>query len=310
MLTNMIESPLPAEAGTVLDLAPGGAPGSWLTLDDTGRVGRWDIGSGTWRHLATAARKGQLRLHADPAGRFAAVVEDHGRYGTVLDLGTGLATTELDGGDHHAEHVPFAFRFLERDGRALAVHRTAWNRLDVSDVTTGELLTAGEQDLDYFHGELHLSPGADRLLDDGWVWHPVGVPVVWSLDGGLPGNRLDVCAREYYWGHAMTWIGDDLVAIEGIGDDDEDMAPGARIFDVTGAGDAVEVTTIPGPTGRFFSDGRRLFSSDEAGLRAWDPRTGDLLATEPGFAPTHHDAVHRVLLSLGGDRRVRAATYF
>ncbi|WP_203824165.1 hypothetical protein [Actinoplanes palleronii] len=68
MLTNMIESSLPAEAGTVLDLAPGGAPGSWLTLDDTGRVGRWDIGSGTWRHLATAARQGQLRLHTGPAG--------------------------------------------------------------------------------------------------------------------------------------------------------------------------------------------------------------------------------------------------
>ncbi|GAA2668304.1 hypothetical protein Apa02nite_011840 [Actinoplanes palleronii] len=42
--------------------------------------------------------------------------------------------------------------------------RTAGNRLDVSDVATGELLTAGEQDLDYFHGELHLSPGGDRRV--------------------------------------------------------------------------------------------------------------------------------------------------
>ncbi|BCY06712.1 hypothetical protein [Actinoplanes sp. L3-i22] len=331
MLTDIPEARLPAAAGTVLDLAPAGAPATWLTLDDTGRIGRWELGTGAWRELAATNRTEQPRLHAGPAGTFAAVVEDYGRYGTVVDLRTGRVTMELDGEDYCAEHMPFGFVLTERAGRTLAVHRTAWNRLDVSDAATGELLTPRvigreEHDLDYFHGALYLSPDGSRLLDDGWAWHPVGIPAVWSLADWLGGNpyesedgpsRLDVCTRTYYWNHAMTWIGDDLVAIEGIGEDDDAMTPGARIFDITrravpegwSVPAAVEIATIPGPSGRYFSDGRRLFSSDEAGLRAWDPRTGELLGAEPDFRPTHHDPANRMLLRLDGDR-VHGATYF
>jgi len=117
------------------------------------------------------------------------------------------------------ETVPFSFGFASWQGRVVVIHRTAWNRLDVSDASTGQFLSergptgyqAGEQRpqhyLDYFHGALYLSPKGTRILDDGWVWHPVGIPAVWSVEQWLSGKvwesedgetRREVCARTYY----------------------------------------------------------------------------------------------------------------
>ncbi|AUY53483.1 hypothetical protein EH183_36595 [Streptomyces sp. CB01881] len=123
------------------------------------------------------------RLYVSRDGRFAAVVNDFGRHGQVVDLDSGEVTLSLDGGFRHAYTVPFSFAFTEEGGRTLAVHRTGWNRLDLSDALSGELLTARDPGhrLDYFHGALSVSPQGTRIADDGWVWHPLGVPSVWNL---------------------------------------------------------------------------------------------------------------------------------
>jgi hypothetical protein len=82
---------------------------------------------------------------------------------------------------------------------------------------------------------LYLSPKGTRILDDGWVWHPVGIPVVWSVDQWLSGNiwesedgktKRDVCARNYYWDHGVAWINEETVAIGGIGDDETEIVEG------------------------------------------------------------------------------------
>jgi hypothetical protein len=79
----------------------------------------------------------------------------------------------------------------------VTIHRTSWNRLDLSDPATGAPLSdrgptsyrQGEPRpdyyLDYFHGRLHVSPGAKHIADDGWVWHPVGLVTVWDLEAWL-----------------------------------------------------------------------------------------------------------------------------
>lgn len=261
------------------------------------------------------------RLHSSKRGEFAAVVNDYGRYGQVIDLRFGKVTIALDGGEYHPETVPLSFAFAEKPtGGVVAIHRTAWNRLDVSDAITGELLTqrtptsyrSGEERpehyLDYFHGALYLNPNGTRILDDGWVWHPVGIPTVWSLDRWISDNvwesedgptRKRLCARDYYWNSAVSWLDESRVAIGGIGDDDIEMIAGARIFDVSSPGSpsgrlradvqgAHEVTAFPGPAGVFFSDGTWLFSSDETGLARWDPKDGSQTGRLEGFHPTHH----------------------
>ncbi len=317
---------VPPNLGAIADLTPvrDQERPAWLALGEDGTISRWDVTTGDHEAVGTTTvwaepdpepwndREIRRRLHASHDGDFCAVVNDYGRFGEVIDLRTGEVTLALENEGHHSDTVPFSLAFGRSHGRCVVIHRTDWNRLDVSDAETGALLTdrsflsPAEEDglpehhLDYFHGALYVSPDGKRILDDGWIWHPVGVPSVWDLDPWIEGNvwesedgpsRVDVCGREYYWDHAMTWIDSARVAIGGIGDDDLAMRPGARIFDTSRTGErgmAVELLTFEGPAGRFFSDGTRLFSSGDTGLSTWDPAEGNLLGAVPGFSPTHH----------------------
>jgi hypothetical protein len=303
-----------------------------LLLAEDGQIFRLDANTGECVHVANSSipsepdhepwadRLLRKRLHASKRGEFVAVVNDYGRYGQIIDLQSGEVTLSLDGGTYHAETVPLSFAFGNLNGRVVAIHRTDWNRLDFSDAATGKLLSersptsyrSGEKPpqhyLDYFHGALYVNPRATQIIDDGWVWHPVGIPTTWSLDRWFSENvwesedgstRKDVCARDYYWDHSITWFDDSRVAIGGIGDDDMEMIEGARIFDITASGEssprwrsdwrwAREVTAFPGPAGEFFSDGTSLFSSCESGLSRWSIEDGARTGHLPGFYPTHH----------------------
>lgn len=320
--------PVPPGLGGLVDLAP--VPGDrpeWLTLAADGTIGRWNPVTGVHDRCAVATlvseaerepwdgHRARRRLHA--GNGFAAVVNDYGRYGQVIDLSTGEVTMSLDNAGYHDETVPFSLAFTVSEGRCVVVHRTAWNRLDVGDAATGTPLTprpapaaraGGDEDehyLDYFHGALYVSPDGRRILDDGWAWHPVGIPATWRMDAWLAGDvwesedgpsliKLDT--RGYYWDHAMTWLDTDRVAIEGLGDDDEDMEPGARIFDIAASEAAaasspwraVESAPVPGPRGPFFGDAGLLYADGEDGLTVWDPATARRLGVVDGFHATHH----------------------
>lgn len=336
--------PVPPRLGAVTDLAPvrDGDRSIWLVLSEDGTISRWDVAAG--RHEAVGAtavaaeddrepwndRTLRRRLHASQDGLFAAVVNDYGRFGEVIDLRTGEVTLDLDNQGDNEETVPFSLAFARRRGRSVVVHRTDWNRLDVSDPQTGELLTdrslpeqttagpVAEHELDYFHGGLYVSPDGKRILDDGWIWHPIGIPAVWDLDPWFEGNvwesedgpsRLDVCDRGDYWDHAMTWIDSSRVAVEGLGDDNSVVRPGARIFDTSRTSRSeprraprpVELLAFEGPTGRFFSDGSHLFSCSDSDLSMWDPAAGKLLGTVPGFSPTHYHPAARQFVQLADD---------
>jgi hypothetical protein len=330
-------TPLPGLGGRVVDWTPApDAPGSgWLLLSDAGRIVRWDADSGATVDLAAHSvpdepgrqpwmgHRLRHRLHASDDGRFAAVVNDFGRLGQVLDLTTGAVTLELDGGEYCEETVPFSLTFARHAGRTVVVHRTAWNRLDVSDPATGELLTSrgptsysgGEEPpphyLDYFHGALTVSPDGRWIADDGWVWHPVGIPVGWSLDAWLTGNvwesddgptRRHLGWRAYYWNHPTCWVGDILLALSGLGDDDEDMLPGVRVVDVvTGTG----VLAFTGPTGDLFVHDGRLLSVSGGATHVWDPATGERTATLPDVAPARLHPGTGELAALTEDALVR-----
>jgi hypothetical protein len=315
-------TPLPVGLGTVLDItaiATSDNRSGWLVLTESGQLVRFYADTGTAHHVATssvptepdhepwAGHPLRQRLHIAPDGHFAAVVNDFGHHGQVIDLTNGNVTLTLDGGDYHPETVPFSLSFAHHRGRAVVIHRTAWNRLDISDPATGQLLTTRQPTsyqhgearpghyLDYFHGALHPSPSGRWLADDGWVWHPVGIPALWDLHRWLETNpwesddgptRHELCHRDYHWNSPMSWIGDDLLAVSGIGADDEAMLAGVRIFD---AATGLELHTFPGPQGALFSNGRRLYAAAPDGLEIWDPFTGHRTGRIPGFTPTHYN---------------------
>lgn len=260
-------SVLPKAVGTVIDIAPviGANRSLWMLLEEQGGIFRFDADTGEFEKVAHSTLEPEpvtdslfppvrQRLHVSSRGEFVAVVNDYARYGQIIDTTSGEVTLSLDGGDCDPETVPLSFAFADHDSRVIAIHRTAWNRLDFSDPATGKLLSErgptsyqyGEEQpenyLDYFHGALHVSPTSTQILDDGWVWHPVGEPVVWSLEQWFSENvwesesgpsKKAVCSRAYYWDKGMTWLDETRVAIGGLGDHDDEIIAGARVFDVT-----------------------------------------------------------------------------
>lgn len=344
-------TPLPKELGRVIDIAPvnGSSEPLWMLLAGTGQIFRFNVASGdlvdvAHSHVPAEAdrepwcgRSLRQHLHTSNGGEFVAVVNDYGRYGQIIDLASGKVTLSLDGGDYHPETVPFSFAFTEFNSRVVAIHRTQWNRLDCSDASTGKLLSersfanyevAGkppEHYLDYFHGAICVNPSGTRVADDGWVWHPVGIPYSWSLERWLSDNvwesedgptKMNLCTRLYYWDVSMAWLDDTRIAVAGIGDDDKDMHAGARVFDVTTPGPpsilcrsdwpwAQELTAFAGPAGHFFSDGISLFSSDETGLSCWNPVDGVRTAHVPDIQPTHYHRGARELVQVNEDVLLR-----
>jgi hypothetical protein len=324
------ELPIHQALGQVLDLAPITRKSfTWLLLGVDGRLMKVDFGTLAWTDLGRIDLPTEPdhdpwmdhaltpRLYVSPTEDFIAVVNDYGRKGAVYRVGEREPAMLLDSGGGHENTVPFSFAFVEHRGRCVAIHRTAWNRLDASDPSTGSLLTdrgptffrEGEEMpahyLDYFHGRLVVSPDGHRIVDDGWVWHPVGIVFIWDVNVWLDSNRWEcedgqtkvgLAARDYYWDHGMCWVGSERVALSGIGDDDELMIDGARIFAVKDVVDsepryrgrhARELTVFAGPAGQFFSDGYRLFSSELSGLSIWDPSDGARIGRIEGFRPTH-----------------------
>lgn len=344
------QSDFPTDLGAIVDIAPiqDASRSVWLLLSTEGSLIRLDADSRAWQRLASCTVQAEpdreafnghtlrRKLHASPCGRFAAVVNDYGQFGQILDLQLGLVTLPLDGGDDDPETVPFSFAFATLRGRTVAIHRTDSNRLDVSDPASGQLLTsrgptgyrAGEKKpdhlLDYYHGALHLSPDGRYVLCNGWVWHPVGVPVVWSLEAWLTANvwesedgpsKAGLCSCGYYWDRPACWLDGTRLALGGLGDEDTEIQPGARIFELIplestqAEGEPTltvcEPIAFSGPAGAFFSDGKALYSSDDAGLSRWDPVDGARTGHLPGFGPTHHHPYAEELAecSAGGLRR-------
>lgn len=320
----VLRTTLPEPLRGLLDLAPAAGRG-WLVLTAGMRVARFDADGGAFELLASADVPGEpdhepwaghelrRRLYGSADGRFAAVVNDYGHHGAVIDLRTGRRTMTLHGGDYRPDTVPFSVAFAEHRGRTVVVHRTEWNRLDVSDAATGALLserTTGREsghDLDYFHGRLHVSPDGEWIADDGWVWSPAGLPVVWSLRRWLDGaawesedgpSREVLCQRWYHWNSPMCWVADGLFAVSGLGTDDDALLDGVRLFD---AATGTPAQAFPGPRGELFADARRLYAATADGLEIWDPLTGELTGRVSGFVPSWHHSRAGELAAISQD---------
>ena len=338
--TTLKTTSLPQQLGAVLDIAPvnHSSQSVWMILAANGDIFRFNADTSHYAqvaHSGVPAETGHLkwvptlrqRLHVSNRGEFIAVVNDYGRYGQIIDVRTGKVTLHLDGGDYHEYTVPLSFAFAEVSTGIIAIHRTAWNRLDFSNPADGTLLSERsfqsqeekpDHDLDYFHGALHVNPSCTRIVDDGWIWHPVGVPQSWSLDRWFSENvwesedgpsKKEICARVYHWDCSISWLDDTRVVIAGIGDDDAHMVEGARVFDVTALGRAspewrsdwewaLEVTAFAGPAGKFFTDGISLFSSNKEGLSRWCVEDGVRTGHLQGFEPMHHHRGARELVQL------------
>lgn len=152
--------------------------------------------------------------------RYLFIANKYGQNGMVLDLKKKKKVLEIDRKSYHTEQTIFPALFAEIEEQTYFIGATDWNHLDIFDLQTYEVRTnrsnkyGDEYYLDYFYGQLHLSPDNRVLLSSGWGWSPISVIKLidlreWltvnvhepELDSGLYHSVLS-----YYWDRALCWV--------------------------------------------------------------------------------------------------------
>jgi hypothetical protein len=271
---------------------------------------------------------GNIKLYVSHAGDFAAVVNNKGGDGLVINLLERRLTMKFSRSEYHHGVTPFPVAFFERDGKAYLVHGSGWNMLDISDPQTGQELTKREYPewkkgdprpehyLDYFHSTLSVSPDQERIAEWGWAWSPVGSIRTWSLKAWLDdnpwesedgGSRKHFEGRNYYWDGPMCWVDNRTLAIWGYGKDDYCLIPAVSFYDVeTGE----RSRWFVGPMnyhGGFIFD-RWLYSfSTKYGVEIWDIVTAERLLHDADFVPTAYHQRAKCFITLLPEGRFRVS---
>lgn len=308
----------------ILDIQPiVAAPGVWLAVSSDGRLLRINlphrtISNDTLIPNGAIDLSKELTLRTTKHGEFAAICETKGQRGIVLDLSSGETKLTLNRGEGHEDVSLFPIAFVEYPGRILVVHGTAWNRLDISDVVTGALVTdrpvwksgcpRPEHYLDYFHCGLTVSPSGEWIADNGWVWHPMGLVTTWSVRRWLNDNvwesedgesKRELDPRDN-WDEPLCWVDDKHLAVWAYGRGWSWQLPAACIYDVV---TGTQERWFSGPKGSFVFD-EYLFALDKTETTVWDVATGERLLCEAGFSPKSYHPSSKCFLSIGEGGKV------
>lgn len=296
----------------IMDIEPFYGEGNtkWIAVSADGKILRINKGSNFVEPeddlKGTVNFTKSLFIKISKNSRYLAVANTFGENACVYDLIKKKICLELKRDDYHIEHSKFPLDFAERDGKTLLVHGTDWNRLDVTDVESGKLLTTrefkqndddpkGRYGLDYFHADLMISPDDNWILENGWAWHPVGIPVTFNLRDWLKKNVWESESGPSrkthgildYWPSSACWINDDTLALCGL-EEDYRTSHGVRLIDVQN-GKCKKM--IPADGGKYFFD-RYFFVSNTSGFSAWNVETAELMLESASFHPRKY---HREL---------------
>lgn len=169
------------------------------------------------------------------------ISEKYGLNASVFNINTDRIQ-EFKREDYHADVSSYSVGFFEREGKILLIHQTQWNRLDITDLETGNILTKRtvkiekipdkyneksgetikgewnyENYLDYFHSSLHISPDGKNFLSNGWVWAPVDNIRCFNVEEFF--IEYELCsfgidyANGYNWDRPCTFIDNNVFVI-------------------------------------------------------------------------------------------------
>ncbi len=106
-------------------------------------------------------------------GQYAFLYQNLGTKGLLLKHGELIR--EINRSYYQADVYEYPAAFLTYLGRTYLIHcPLSYCRLDIEDVESGEIITAGQdrEPMDCFHSRLELSSDGKYLLSKGWYWHP------------------------------------------------------------------------------------------------------------------------------------------
>lgn len=154
------------------------------------------------------------------------IVQKYGQDGVVLKLDNPNFIKKLYRGDYCVEHCTFPIAFYENENQTFLIHGTDWNRLDITNLETDELLTDRIVDyetksnyLDYFHSSLLMSPDAEHFTSNGWVWSPYDIITVYQTEKfiqefEISNTKIDFEQVDgYNWDRPLCWIDNSTVGI-------------------------------------------------------------------------------------------------
>ena len=168
----------------------------------------------------------QLTLILSPKDHFISITNTYGQHGLVYNLDSKSEILALDRKNYKIEHSIFPNCFFSRDSKLYLIHATDWNHIQIFDLEKNENITdrinkyQEEFYLDYFYGELHLSPNQNWILSSGWIWGPASYCKFINLDVWMISNhnepetndKHDFSIFSYYWDRAICWISNTSVA--------------------------------------------------------------------------------------------------
>ncbi|MDG0052329.1 hypothetical protein MMB75_01450 [Paenibacillus sp. P2(2022)] len=272
---------LPSSIGRLTAIHPvkGGSQGSitLLALNTQAELWRLELRSGSAELCICICIPDfnpmqPVQMVTSPDGKYVAISNRFGRHAAVYDLVYAQEKMQLSRDEYHYDKSMFPLAFVHQDGMCILVHGTEWNRLDLTDIETGRLLTArpspvynneskDEHYLDYFHGRLLASPEGKWMADTGWVWAPLGVVRTWSLSDWLlnpweseNGPSVRHLWQTIDWDGPVCWTGPDTLAVWGQMDADlleeedwgeEGVEPAVVLFDMTQPGYRRVLSAIP-----------------------------------------------------------------
>ena len=150
---------------------------------------------------------------------YVCIVQKNGLDGIVINLSNSDFHKIITRKDYHADVSQFSIAFYKNDDNTFLIHATDWNRLDISNLESDELLTeriieyeTNSNYFDYFHGSLLMSPDFTKFISNGWVWQPYEVITLYSVIGFLKYYELSHTAitfeetSGYNWERPICWI--------------------------------------------------------------------------------------------------------
>lgn len=157
---------------------------------------------------------------------YVCIVQKNGIEGVVLNLSNLKYHKNLIRGDYCADVSPFPIAIYSKDNQNFLIHGTDWNRLDITNLGTDELVTnriveyeTNSNYFDYFHGSLFVSPNSKLFISSGWVWQPYEVITLYSIENFLKEFELShkqINFEEtsgYNWERPICWIDNKTLGI-------------------------------------------------------------------------------------------------